>query len=69
MLLTDYQFVRMTPSDKRLLLELARVEERNPSDLVRFLIRHAAREKGLRDAGTPHTRHAPPMDAVGAMSA
>ena len=48
MKLSEYQFVRLTPDDKASLLEIASREDRNPSDVIRRLIRNAARELDLR---------------------
>ena len=39
--------VRMTDGDRAILLRLAEVEERSPSDIVRRLIRQAAASNGL----------------------
>ena len=41
----------MAPNDKRILLKLAEVEERTPSDVVRRLIRQAAAARGLATNG------------------
>ena len=38
---------RLSPEEKGFLLALAEQEERDPSDLMRLLIRRAAREHGL----------------------
>jgi hypothetical protein len=38
---------RLSPEEKGFLLALAEHEERDPSDLLRLLIRRAARERGL----------------------
>lgn len=47
MRLTESQFVRMTRTDKHILLKLAELEERTPSDVIRRLIRLNARRRGL----------------------
>ncbi len=50
MRLTESQFVRMTPTDKQLLVRMAEREERSPSDVVRRLIRNAARRLKIESA-------------------
>ena len=37
----------MTPRERALLQQIARVEERNESDMVRFLIRERANARGI----------------------
>ncbi len=47
MLRTENFGFRLSPEEKGFLLALAEQEERDPSDLLRLLIRRAARENGL----------------------
>ena len=47
MRLSQAQFVRMSLDDKQLLLKLAEREERTPSDVIRRLIRRAARNLNI----------------------
>ena len=56
MLRTENFGFRLSPEEKGFLLALAEHEERDPSDLVRLLIRRAAREYGLTGPmRAPHT--------------
>ena len=44
---TEMVHTRMTATERRALLLVARQEDRNPSETLRELVRQAARERGL----------------------
>ena len=51
--------LRLSSAEKQRLLELARREERAPSDLLRRLIRQAARQGGFTIEGTQREQEKP----------